>query len=208
MASKTTGKTGTKPKKTDAKTPDKAIYKAKVVQVALQLAQDLGWDRVTLHDIAQESGYTLGQIYEEFCDKTDILVALGRMIDRRVLDGISLDDSMAARDQLFDILMDRFDVLNDYRDGIIAILQSFRYDPKQAVISMPHLCRSMSWMLEAAGIETGGYKGAIKVAGLTGVYLKVLKTWKTDDSPDLSKTMAELDKNLGRAESVANSIGF
>lgn len=73
---------------------------------------------------------------------------------------------------------------------------------------MPHLCRSMTWMMEAAGIETLGLRGALKVAGLTGVYLKVLKTWTEDDSPDLAKTMAALDKDLGRAESFANTLGF
>lgn len=190
------------------KKAEKPLEKVVVVEAALKLAVDLGWGRVTLQDVAEETGYSLGQLFEEFDDKTDILVALGRMIDRRVLDGISPDPSLSARDQLFDIMMDRFDVLNDFREGLTAILDSFRYDPKQAVISMPHLCRSMTWMLEAAGIETGGIKGAIKVTGLTGLYLKVLRAWKSDESPDLSKTMAALDKDLGRVESLAHTIGL
>ena len=70
------------------------------------------------------------------------------------------------------------------------------------------LCRSMSWMLEAAGMDTGGARGAMRVAGLSGVYLKTLKVWKKDDSPDLSKTMAALDKDLNRLEQFANSFGF
>ncbi len=63
-------------------------------------------------------------------------------------------------------------------------------------------------MLEAAGIDTGGYKGAIKIAGLTALYLKTLKTWREDDSEDMAKTMAELDKNLERSEQWAGSFGF
>lgn len=187
----------------------KPLDKAKVVSAALQLAQDLGWDRVMLNDIAESSGYTLAELYEVFCDKTDIIVELGRMIDRRVLDGVSTPDpSMSARDNLFDVLMDRFEVLNDYRGGVVAILQSFCCDPKQAVIALPHLCRSMTWMLEVSGVDTAGYKGAIKVAGLSGLYIKTLRVWKSDDSPDLSKTMAAIDKGLERVESFANMLGL
>ncbi len=44
--------------------------------------------------------------------------------------------------------------------------------------------------------------------GLTGIYLKVLKVWCDDESRDLSKTMAALDKALERGESVADTFGF
>jgi hypothetical protein len=99
--------------------------------------------------------------------------------------------------------MERFDALNEQRAGIVAILDSFRHDPKQAVITLPHLGRSMSWMLDAAGIDTGGVKGLMKIAGLTAVYLDTLRAWKDDDSEDMAKTMAALDRNLARAETWA-----
>ena len=105
-------------------------------------------------------------------------------------------------------MMERFDVLNEYRAGLVAILKSFRCDPKQAVISFPHLCKSMTWMLESAGVETTGIRGALKVAGLTGIYLDVQRIWMDDESADLSKTMAALDKDLGRAEQVINMFGL
>ncbi len=191
------------PKKAEKNIKDEIVLKA------LELAQSQGWNNVTLYDVAQAVGLSLPKLFDVIEDKTDILVCLGRMIDRQVLENIGeVDPSISARDQLFDILMERYEVLNAYRGGVVAILESFKFDPKQAVISCPYLCRSMSWMLEAAGIETGGIRGAMKVAGLSGVYLKVLRVWKGDDSPDLGKTMAALDKDLGRAERVANTFGF
>ena len=66
----------------------------------------------------------------------------------------------------------------------------------------------MSWMLEAAGIETAGIKGAVKVIGLTGIYLKTLRVWCDDESPDMGKTMAALDKNLGQAEEWAGRLAL
>ena len=183
--------------------------KEDLVKVALEQATQLGWAYVTLHDIADAAGITLSELHTHFDDRSDILVALGRHIDRRVLEAFDkVEVGASPRDRLFDVMMERFDVLNDYRDGVIAILHSFRFDPKEAVISCPHLCRSMSWMLEASGIETNGFRGAAKIIGLTGVYLKVLKTWKDDESPDMGKTMAVLDKHLGQAENLANKFGF
>lgn len=188
---------------------EKKIDKEKVVEVALDLAVNLGWDHVSLRDVAEGSKLSLAELHEYFEEKSDILTALGRMIDRKVLENVAeLEADLPIRDRLFDVMMERFDVLNDYRAGLVAIIRSFKLDPKQAVISMPHLCRSMTWMLEAAGVETVGFRGALKVTGLTGVYLDVLRVWKDDDSPDMGKVMAALDKDLGRAESVVNMFGL
>ncbi len=187
----------------------KIIDKDEIVERALEMAATQGWAELSLRDIAEGADLSLAQLHELFEDKTDILVALGRRIDRRVLENMGdVDPEISPRDHLFDILMERFDVLNDYRAGLLAVLDSFKCDPKQAVISMPHLCRSMTWMLEAAGVETTGIRGALKVTGMTGVYLNVLRVWREDESADLSKTMAALDKDLGRAERVVNMFAL
>ncbi len=183
--------------------------KEKLAAQVIALAAERGWENLTLLDMAEHLKLSLAELHEHFEDKTDILVTFGRMIDRRVLENVGeADPDISPRDQLFDILMERYEALNEYRAGLVSILCSFRFDPKQVVISMPHLCRSMTWMMEAAGMDTNGISGAMKVTGVTGIYLKVLKTWKDDDSPDLGKTMAALDKALGRAERLANTLGF
>lgn len=199
------------PKKTAVKTVEKpkGDLREHIVLKALDVAADQAWDQVTLGDIADEAGVSLAELFDVVQDKMDILVLFGRMIDRRVLEVIGEPDpSISARDQLFDILMERYEILNDYRPGLMSILHSFKYDPKQVMFSAPYLCRSMSWMLEAAGMETSGIRGAARVAGLTALYVKVLRTWKDDDTPDLGATMAALDKDLSRMEQVANTLGF
>ncbi len=194
--------------KSSKKKPQDRDIKTEVIESALELAAEKGWAEVTLRDIGAHSGLSLADIHAHFEDRTDVICALGRMIDRKVLEGAPSDpdDSTPMRERLFDLLMDRFEALNDYRQGVKAILKSFRGEPKLAVLHMPHLCRSMSWMLEAAGADTNGISGAVKVAGLTGIYLKVLKVWGEDESPDLPKTMAALDLALGRAEAAVNTI--
>ena len=195
-----------------AKTPSRKVasilpLKERAVKAALDLSSRMGWDMVTLTDIADTAQASLADLSEVFFDKGDILAAYGRMLDKKVLERCAdPDPSTPERDRLFEIMMERFDLLNEDREAIVSILKSFVTDPKQAVISLPHLGRSMAWMLEAAGMDTNGVKGAIKVAGLTGVYLYVLKQWMNDESADLSKTMAALDKGLNRAEQAANTF--
>lgn len=182
----------------------------KVVRRALALAAEKGgWAQVGLRDIARSSKISLSQLQTHFEDKDDILVALGRMIDNKVLQNAGTPDmDIPPRDRLFDVLMERFEAMGEYRAGLKAVLRSLRPDPKQAVIAFPHLCRSMTWMLEAAGIETGGLRGAVKVAGLTIVFLNVLRTWAGDETEDLGKTMAALDRNLARAVEFAGTLGL
>lgn len=183
--------------------------KEKIVETALDLAATQGWNKTTLAAIAKASKISLAQLHEQFEDKTDIIAALGRMIDKKVLEQAGeADPDVPPKERIFDIMMERYDALNEYRPGIVAILDSFLPDPKQAVISLPHVCRSMTWMLEAAGLETSGIPGALRVAGLTVIHLKTLRIWKNDDSADLSKTMAALDKYLGRAEQFAGMINL
>lgn len=191
-------------KKTAAKTHPSVSPKDSAVDAALRLAAVMPWDMVSMADIAGEAGMDLAVLHDLFDDRADILAVYGKRIDRKVLAVFSAPDAtLSEKDRLFDILMERFDVLKPDRKAVLSILDSFRRDPKQAVISLPHLGRSMMWMVEAAGLSTSGVGGALRVAGAGAVYLYALNAWKNDDSADLSVTMAALDKALTRAEQVA-----
>ena len=46
----------------------------------------------------------------------------------------------------------------------------------------------------------------LRVKGLGVIYLMVFRVWLTDDSADLSRTMATLDSRLRQAEQFSNSL--
>jgi len=161
-----------------------------------------------MRDIAQKSGYDLATIIMLFDDKDDILAAWSRQVDAKVaenLHGQSIEDD-SHRDRLFDILMERFDVMDGDRDAILSIMDGLPSSPRQAILSLPFVARSMMWILELAEISTTGIHGALRIAGLSVVYLKVLRDWIRDDSEDMAKTMASLDKALGQVERVAGYL--
>lgn len=180
--------------------------KDKMVAAMLKLASERTWEFVDFDDIAQEAGVPLHDAQEYFDGCSDILAAYGRMLDRKMLENVSFGETESCREKIFDLLMERFDIINEDRAAILSILYGFRGDPKEAILSFPHLGKSMCRTLSAAGIETNGIFGAVKVAGLTGIYLYTLRTWKEDESPDMGKTMATLDKALDKAEMLWNTL--
>ena len=57
---------------------------------------------------------------------------------------------------------------------------------------------SQRFMLAAAGIDTEGPVGMVKLQGAVLVYARTLDTWFEDDDPGLARTMAALDRELRR----------
>ncbi len=178
-----------------------------VVEVALRLSAEKGWSSLSIADIAYEMDMSRSEMNLYFYDKDDILYALGKFIDSRVM-AAEIDIDAPVKDRLFEILMERFDVINEYRDGIKSIISSFKCSPKSLIFSFPHIGKSMAMMLEACGENVDGIRGAIKIAGLSGIYLNCVRVWIDDETPDMSKTMACLDKSLGRAEMMVNKFGI
>ncbi|MBI4031599.1 MAG: TetR/AcrR family transcriptional regulator [Proteobacteria bacterium] len=182
--------------------------RARAIRAALDMAAAEGWGKVTPARIARKIKISLALLKDHFKSRYDILVAYMEEVDRQVLaagreDGFDL----SPRDRLFDLLMERFDVLNRDREGVRAVLLSMRCDPKQAVMILPHLCRSMGRMLDAAGAPVADAAGTVKITALTAIYLYVFRIWIEDESPDMAKTMATLDKCLGKAEHWAGWLG-
>ncbi len=178
----------------------------RLVDAALKLAAERSWARVTLGELAQEAGLTLAELHAVAPSKSHIVRAFLRRVDAAVLEGPAPDASEPVRDRLFDVLMRRFDALKPHKAAVSSILDGLSRDPVQALCGWPALLRSMGWMLEAAGLDASGIRGALRAKGLALVWLASLRTFLTDESDDLSATMAALDKALKRAEPFGRAL--
>ncbi|HSK41095.1 MAG TPA: TetR family transcriptional regulator [Arenibaculum sp.] len=181
----------------------------RIVEATLGLAAERGWRSLTMAEIATAAGVPLAGLYAAFPSKGAILAGLARSVDEAMLEAAGETAGEAAgggeaeetaRDRLFDVVMRRFDALAPHREGLRRIIRDLPGDPATALSVAPRLSRSMAWTLEAAGIPAGGWRGLLRVQGLAAVYAATFRTWLADDSPDLSRTMADLDGRLRRAE--------
>lgn len=195
MAKKPTGK-GRKPD------PENAA-----IDAALRFAAEGRWRDLTLAEIAEAAGLSLADLHRIYPSKTAILRAYQARVDREVLAeeaGFEADDPV--RDRLFDVLMRRFDALKPHRAGLAVVLQDQLRDPLAALCLMPRLRRSMTAMLEAGGLSAAGCRGRLRRDGLTLIYLAALRVFFRDESDDLAKTMAALDRQLARADRTVGRL--
>lgn len=178
-----------------------------IVETTLKLAADGRWSQTGLRDIAEASGVSLAELHELYPSKISIIRAWADMVDAAVLDSANAPDPEdSPRDRLFDVLMRRFDAMQDNREALAAILQASCREPLAGLCLASGLPRSMRWMLEAAGIRAVGPKGRMITRGLAGIWLATLRVWLKDDSADMAATMAALDRNLSRAERLVSML--
>lgn len=175
----------------------------RLIEAALATAASRGWRRLALADVASAAGVGLAEAYAAYPSKAALLRAIVGLHDRAVLEGGPADAEETARDRLFEVVMRRFDSLQSHRAGMRAIVRDVVRDPLAMAALGPGLLRALVWMLEAAGLPPQGPAGPARVAGLGLVYLAALRAWSDDDSPDLARTMAALDRALREAEGVA-----
>jgi ubiquinone biosynthesis protein COQ9 len=185
--------------------PSPADPKAALREALLRMVAAGGWRDLSYADIAKDAGLSLAAAYEAYPSKAAILTGIGRDIDARLfasLDEDPLDGS--PKDRLFDLLMRRFDALNEHREAYAALAWELPRTPVEAGCLALQLRRSLANMLEAAGLSASGLRGAFRIEGLGALYACALRVWLKDESADLSKTMAELDKRLGQVERYMN----
>ncbi len=182
---------------------DDGDMRRRVIEAALALAADRGWRRVSLPEIAAQAGLAAEQVRAAFPSKSAIVNGLLRSVDEAVVAGGPADAGDSARDRLFDVLMRRFDALAPYKAGLGAILGDACVRPVTGLCALPRFLCSMALMLETAGLSARGIAGALRAKGLALIYANALRVWLGDDSPDLAKTMAALDRGLRRAETLA-----
>lgn len=199
-------------KKSRSKTRSRDISEH-ILDTALRLAQEQGWAHLTMSSVGRAADVSLSELYGHYPSKHALVAEFFARIDTAVLakkPGAKRIEGMieeSARDRLFEVIMRRLDVLNNHKEAVRAILSSVRCDPVMLCGVRAPFRRSMAWMLECAGLSSGGLVGALSIEGLGVVYLNTLRVWLTDDSTDMEQTMAALDRQLMRVENIMRVCG-
>ncbi len=192
-------------KRTTRRTPKEP--REAIIDAALALAARQGFADTTLADIADEAGLSLAEVQRQFGSKAAIVTAFVRRIDAAVVAGTPATlASEPPRDRLFDVLMRRFDALAPHKAAVRALVLAGLSDPAMLAAAACRTACAMAWMLEAARIPTGGWRGRARVKALTLGYAGVLRAWLRDDSADNAKTMAALDRLLRRGEAMERCL--
>ncbi|MDD3287542.1 MAG: hypothetical protein PHX43_00855 [Alphaproteobacteria bacterium] len=169
----------------------------KLCAAAVKLASQKAWEEITISQIAKTAKVPLKQAAELYSETEEILPSLMEATDKRVKKTVGIrDKNESAHDRLFEIFMARFDDLQKNRKSAISISNACRKDPRLARIMLKSQWNSMREILLMAGIDDDGSKKILQVCSLVVVYNLTIYRWLNDETEDMAKTMAALDRGL------------
>jgi AcrR family transcriptional regulator len=188
--------------------PPDASDREKNIAAFMTLLAEKRFEEIGLAEIAEVAGVSLADFRGEFASPLAILAAHIKDTDRAVLaaDFSDMADE-PPRERLFDVLMRRLEILAPHRDAVRSLIRSASRNPPLAVAFNGLAVRSQQWMLTAADIGASGPRGMVRAQGLALLFGPVLRTWVNDDDPGLARTMAALDRALGRGQRFAGLFG-
>jgi AcrR family transcriptional regulator len=175
-----------------------------LLAAALALIGERGWRGFGLVELARRTGMPLATVYAELPSRGAVLRRLGARLDAAML-GVSPTElaEMTPRERLFELMMRRFDAMAPYRDALRAMAGSRGADLEAIAASLCNLQRVAVWLVDAAGGPRSGLAALAGRQAVLMVYARAFSVWLGDETEDRSKTLAELDRRLGRLEAMA-----
>ena len=176
----------------------------RLINAAMILAARRRWRDINMADIASEAKIPVADALSHSRSKAAILGALGRHIDRVVLNDLHTDPDIgdSPKDRLFELMMRRFDAMADYRSGLASVSADMDFSLFAALRRVCHIQNAMALTLEAAGVSATGPCGFLRQQGLGAIYIYCLSVWFNDETDDMSATMAALDRALTVADNL------
>jgi AcrR family transcriptional regulator len=173
----------------------------RIVDAFMALLAEKRIEEIGFAEIARRAGVSLSELREAFGSPLAILAAYIKGVDRAVLAGGDADMAEEPpRERLFDVLMRRLETLAPHKAAVRSLMRSAVRNPGLAFALNGLAVRSQQWMLTAADIGAAGPGGMLRAQGLALLFAQVLRTWVGDDDPGLARTMAALDRALGRGQ--------
>jgi len=197
-----------KPKRAARKPParaagDDAALRARIVEAALDVAEDWGWYDIRLHHVAERLNLPLAAIRAEFRDGDAIADAWIARADAAML--VQRPRRFAARpaaERLQVTLESWLDALAPRRE---VTAQMFR--AKLWPVHVHHnlalvtwTSRTVQWWREAALLDGKGQRRSVEEIGMTLIFLSTLARWCGDRSAGQASTKACLRRSLKGAD--------
>lgn len=168
-----------------------------IVDTALELAVETGWDALAMTDLAAHLNIPPVELQSHFFDKNAIADAWFARALAAMLQ--PLPDGLAEDRERLELLMHRWlDALASHQAVTADMLSDkmWPFHPHHWVPMIFDLSRLVQWWRDAAGVRAGGRRRQIEEIALTGIFLGTLKRWCRDDSEGQAEAKAYLAKRL------------
>ena len=174
----------------------------KIAENTLKKLNNKSWEKLTLEDVLDKNIKKQKLINS----KIDLLKILNRYVDNQLIQNTKTLESSSTKDMLFEVLMARFDILQENKVSFLKIFEAFKKSPKKIIKLFPSFLESMIVTAELAKFNVNGIRGTVRLKGLFIVYFITFYSWVDDKTSSLEKTMNALDKNLDQAEKLSKYL--
>lgn len=178
----------------------------RIVDCALDLAEEVGWDGVRLYRVAERLGVPLGRVRAHYRDLDAVADAWlaradGAMLARCEDAGFA---ELVPRERLHAAITRWLEALAGHRRVTGQIFRAKLYPghPHHNVALVMWLSRTVQWLREAALLEAGGRRRQVEEIGLTWLFVATVALWLRDSSDNQERTRRFLGRRLGEADRV------
>ena len=175
----------------------------RIVDAAVALAEEVGWDAVRLRDVADRLGVPLAEVLARYRDLDGVADAWFRRAWAAMLaappDGFA---ALPASERIYQVMMRWFDALAAHREVTGQTLGTKLYPshPHHWVPMIFNLSRTIQWLREVAILDAPGRRRQVEEVGLTALFLATLRDWVRDDTPGQERTRETLRRRLRWAD--------
>ncbi|MGH6661873.1 MAG: TetR/AcrR family transcriptional regulator [Rhodospirillales bacterium] len=192
-------------KKATTAKPDRGATRALILEAALTLAEDKGWQEVSFTRLGRRLGMTLAELRRHYRD----LDAIADAWFRRAQDALLAPTPAGFRErpakQRLEFLMLRwFDALAPHRRVTAEMLAGklWLFHPHHYVPMVFNLSRLIQWLRDAAGLTAQGIRRQAEEIGLTLTFVVTLAVWCRDETDGQARTRAFLAARLDQADAL------
>ena len=171
----------------------------KIAQQTLNILKKKSWNAFTLEQVLKSVKVKKTNIKTKF----DLLKLISKYVDYLLINNTKSLENSSTKDMLFEVLMARFDILEENRKAFLEIYKILKKNPQQLIKLLPTFLESMIITAELSKYKVNGLKGTIRLKGLMLIYFITFFQWVDDKESSLEKTMTALDKNLDQAEKLS-----
>lgn len=160
-----------------------------------------GWAQLDLETLAGQAGLSLASAHKIAATKDDLIPLILAFIDEETEERAGkATGNEPLQDRMFDVFMCRFESLQPYRDGVLALADAARKTPDIALGMYKGQLASMRRMLTLIDPRNKpSRQERLKPHILVILYNRAFLTWSRDQTPDLSSTMDCLNKLFSTA---------
>lgn len=179
--------------------------RSKIIETTLEALTHTAWDVLTMETLAEKVALTSVQLYHIFPTRCELLKGIVEFIDDKMMALYQEGQTdLSLQEKLFDMIMCRFEVMESYKKSLKNIIIVILRDPLSFPGGILAGLHSMTLILDAADVPVEGIKGKFNINVFSCFYLYVLKVWFEDESHDMAKTLAHVDKGLKNIISFLN----